>query len=131
MRALLVLLGGCWTAAQTPAIDPPPQQPAHVAEVRRSIPRASACEIAVDHLVEVERDELSKIPDFMDKIDAIREVTVASCDDTHWSPALMSCFADTVDTTALQQCQSLFTSDQTTDLMRRITEILTGLNAPP
>jgi hypothetical protein len=126
-----VVLGSCWTTAQPTPVEPATQPPAHVAELRRSIPHASACEIAVDHLVEVERDELAKIPDFMDKIDAIREVTVASCDDTHWSPELMACFGDTVDTTALQQCQSLFTSDQTSDLMRRITEILTGLNAPP
>jgi hypothetical protein len=43
----------------------------------------------------------------------------------------MHCFTDTVDNTALAECQSLFTTEQTTDLMRRISEVMTGQNAPP
>jgi hypothetical protein len=131
MKAAVLLLAGCWTTASQPPPVAPAPQPKPFAEARRAPPRASPCEQAVDHLAEIERDELSKIPDFADKLDALRDVTVASCDETHWSPELMACFNDTADTTALQQCQSLFTSDQTSDLMRRITEILTGLNAPP
>ena len=131
MKAAVLLLAGCWTTASQPPPVAPASQPKPFAEARRAPPRASPCEQAVDHLAEIERDELSKIPDFADKLDALRDVTVASCDETHWSPELMACFNDTADTTALQQCQSLFTSDQTSDLMRRITEILTGLNGPP
>lgn len=131
MRAVLLLaLSACWTTASPPPAAPT-QQPTSFVEARRVAPRASPCEQAVDHLAEIERDELSKIPDFADKLEALREVTVASCDETHWSAELMACFNDTADTTALQQCQSLFTSGQTSDLMRRITEILTGLNGPP
>jgi hypothetical protein len=121
----------CWTTKAQPDPVAPTPPPRPFVEARRTPPRASPCEQAVDHLAEIERDELSKIPDFADKLDALRDVTVASCDETHWSPELMACFNDTADTTALQQCQSLFTSDQTSDLMRRITEILTGLNGPP
>jgi hypothetical protein len=91
----------------------------------------SPCESTVDHLVEIERDELAKVPDFADKLDAMREVAVASCVETRWSAELLRCFSDTDDTTALSQCESLLTSDQTQDLMRRVTEILTGLTAPP
>jgi hypothetical protein len=133
MRAALVLVtfGACWTTASPPPPVMPTPRPTPIVEAHRIAPRVSPCEQAVDHLAEIERDELSKIPDFADKLEALRDVTVASCEEAHWSAELMACFHDTADTTALQQCQSLFTSDQTSDLMRRITEILTGLNGPP
>ena len=129
--ALLVVLAGCWTTASSPRPSSPEPVPKPIAEAHRTIVRVSPCEQAVDHLAEIERDELSKIPDFADKLDTLHDITVASCDDMHWSPELMSCFADVSDASALQQCQSLFTTEQTTDLVRRISELLTGLNGPP
>jgi len=125
----LVALAACWTSSAPPAVEPQP--PPQVVAKRATSSARSPCESTVDHLVEVEREELTKVPDFADKLDAMREVAVASCVDTQWSPELMRCFADTNDTSALSQCESLFTSDQTQDLMRRVTEILTGLTAPP
>jgi len=130
IRTSLIFLTACWTSAQPVAVAPAPE-PTPSSLTRHGPPAASPCEVAVDHLVDIERDELAKIPDFADKLDALRDVAVASCDETHWSPELMACFGDTADTSALQQCQSLFTSEQTSDLMRRITEILTGLTTPP
>ncbi|MEO6771476.1 MAG: hypothetical protein ABI467_00450 [Kofleriaceae bacterium] len=130
MRLLWVVLGlaGCWTSSPPPIVEPPAPPPV-VARHRR--PLHSPCEATIDHIVEVMQDELARIPDFADKLDAIRDVAVASCNETEWTPELRACFDNTADNTAIQECQSLFTSDQTSDLMRRMTEVLTGLNAPP
>jgi hypothetical protein len=125
----LIVLAACWTGSAPPPVEPQPP-PQVVAKHATSAAR-SPCEATVEHLVDVERDELAKVPDFADKLDAMREVAIASCVDTRWSPELMRCFADTDDTSALSQCESLLTSEQTQDLMRRVTEILTGLTAPP
>jgi len=126
--ALAMLCAGCWTAAAPPVVEPPPPPPV---VAHRSPPLHSPCEVTIDHIVEVMHVELSRIPDFADKLDDIRDVAVASCDETKWTPELRSCFDNTTDNTAIQECQSLFTPDQTSDLMRRMTEVLTGLNAPP
>jgi len=109
--ALAMLCAGCWTAAAPPVVEPPPPPPV---VAHRSPPLHSPCEVTIDHIVEVMHVELSRIPDFADKLDELR-----------------SCFDNTTDNTAIQECQSLFTPDQTSDLMRRMTEVLTGLNAPP
>jgi len=97
----------------------------------RSHPVKSPCEIAIDHVIDVSRDELDKITDFADKLQLIRDVSVDSCNDQHWSTELIHCFGDTADNSGLAQCQSLLTPDQTSDLMRRITEVLTQPAQPP
>ena len=126
--ACVCVLAGCWTNSPPAIVEPAPPPPV---VARRSQPLHSPCEITIDHIVEVMHEELARIPDFADKLDAIRDVAVASCDETRWTPELHACFDNTTDNTAIQECQSLFTADQTTDLMRRMTEVLTGLNAPP
>ncbi|MEO8548986.1 MAG: hypothetical protein ABI678_03410 [Kofleriaceae bacterium] len=129
-RALgLVVITACWTSSAPPPVEPQPPPP--VAARRVASSARTPCETTVDHLVEIERDELAKVPDFADKLDTIREVAIASCLETQWSAEVIRCFSDTDDTSALSQCESLFTSAQTQDLLRRVTEILTGLNAPP
>ncbi len=130
IAAMLGPVAACWTSTAPPPVAPQLESPP-VQVTRHRRPLRSPCEVTIDHLVDIERDEISKIPDFVDKIDTIREVAIASCNETQWSPELMSCFGDTVDNTALAECQSLFTSDQTSDLMRRVTEVLTGVNGPP
>ena len=122
------VLTGCWTSSPPVIVEPAPPPPVYV---HRSQPLHSPCEVTVDHIVDVMHDELSRIPDFTDKLDALRDVAVASCDETKWTPELRACFDNTTDNTAIQECQALFTPDQTSDLMRRMTEVLTGLNAPP
>ncbi len=129
--ALLLAITGCWTTASSRPPTAPEPPPTPITEARRAPVRFSPCEQAVDHLAEIEHEELSKIPDFADKLETLRNITVVSCDDMHWSAELIACFNDTSDASALQQCQSLFTTEQTTDLVRRISEILTGLNGPP
>lgn len=130
MRALaVVVLGGCWTAQSTTPVAPPPDPQPPI--VLRSHPVKSPCEIAIDHVIDVSRDELDKITDFADKLQLIRDVSVDSCNDQHWSTELIHCFGDTADNSGLAQCQSLLTPDQTSDLMRRITEVLTQPAQPP
>ncbi|MFT3692601.1 MAG: hypothetical protein QM831_05640 [Kofleriaceae bacterium] len=127
--ALLSALAGCWTQVSQPPPAPPPSAPAP--QVARRIVSRSQCEITVDHLVDVMGDELSKVPDFVGKLDTIRDLAVASCDETHWSGELMNCLETTSDSSVIQQCAVLFSAEQTQDLMQRMTEALTGIGAPP
>ncbi len=129
MKCLLLLLSACWTQAAQP---PPAPAPAPItAPIVRHTSSRSQCEVTVDHLAEIERDELSKVPDFADKLDDLHDLAVSSCEDSHWTVELMQCLDNTVDNTALSQCSSLFSPEQTQDLMRRVTEALTGLASPP
>jgi hypothetical protein len=125
---VVLLVAGCWTSAPPPIVEPAAAAPivAH-----RPVPRRSPCALTVDHLIDVLHDELANLPDFADKLETIHGVAIASCEDTHWSPEVMRCFDDTVDNTALAQCQSLLTMDQTTDLARRVTEVVSGASSPP
>lgn len=131
IRLVLVAgLSACWTgAAQPPAEPPPPPSPAPRL-VHHLAPR-TPCEITVDHLKDVEHDELSRVPDFADKLDELRDLAVASCEATHWTGELMDCLDHTADSTAVSQCGAFLTADQTQDLMQRIAEALMGLAAPP
>lgn len=124
----LVTLAACWTSTAPPPVEPTP--PPQVA-MRRTGSLRSPCDATVSHLLEIEHDELAGIPDYEDKLDAIRDAATASCIEMKWSDELIQCFAGTVDNSALRQCESLVTPDQGNDLMRRITEIVTGSNQPP
>jgi hypothetical protein len=95
------------------------------------MPRPRPCELTVEHLIDVLHDELANVPDFADKLDMIHDVAIASCEETKWSLEVMRCFGDTQDNTALAQCQSLLTIEQTSDLARRMTMVMSGAVAPP
>ncbi len=130
IRGLLIAtLAGCWTSTPPQVVEPAPPPP-QVA-LHRAPPRQTPCAITVDHLIDVLHDELANVPDFVDKLDTIHDVAIASCEETKWSPEVMRCFSDTLDNTALAQCQSLLTMEQTADLARRMTEIMTGSIVPP
>ncbi|CAN5664342.1 hypothetical protein BH11MYX1_BH11MYX1_44150 [soil metagenome] len=123
------LLAGCWTSTPPQVIEPAQPPPSVIAH--RPMPRQSPCELTVEHLIDVLHDELANVPDFADKLDTIHDIAVASCDETKWSPEVMRCFSATQDNTALAQCQSLLTMDQTSDLARRMTEVMSGAVSPP
>ncbi len=126
---VVLLVAGCWTSSPPRVVEPTSPSPPIVAH--RSLPRLSPCALTVDHLIDVLHDELSSLPDFAEKLEQIHGVAIASCEETRWSPEVMRCFGDTVDNTALAQCQSLLTMDQTADLARRVTEVVSGPVSPP
>jgi hypothetical protein len=97
---------------------------------RRSPVHRSPCEQTIDHLIDLLHDDLAKVRDFDDKLAALRDAAISSCTEMRWSAELMHCFGETDDNTALQQCQSLVSTDQTSDLMRRVTEVLAGAPTP-
>jgi hypothetical protein len=124
---LAATLTGCWTSAQPPPVEPTsPEPPPPLVIARRSPLRRSPCEQTIDHLIDLLHDDLAKLRDFDDKLSSLRDAAISSCTEMHWSAELMHCFGDTVDNTALQQCQSLVTTEQTSDLMRRVTEVLSS-----
>ena len=129
MRAIAIspisILAGCWTqtTATTPTAPPPDPQPVYVL---RSHPMKSPCEVAIDHVLEISHDDLDRV--FAEKLDVIREASIESCSEMHWSQELVQCFTDTTDNSALGPCQSMLTPDQMSDLMKRISE---AMQQPP
>ena len=115
----------CWTSTPVTPAEPVPEPTPTV--VLRPRPIKSPCEIAVDHVIDISHDELDKLAGsgFTDKLDEVRDVAVESCNETAWSPELVQCFTETFDNAGLSQCQNLMSSDQMSDLMKRITEVLT------
>lgn len=130
LAVLALAVAGCWTNAPAarPVEPPPDPQPA---VSLRPHPMRSPCEVAVDHVIDISREEFDRVVDFAEKLQAIRDASVDSCNETHWSPELLRCFDDTIDSTSLSQCQSMLSADQTSDLMKRITEVLTQPVPPP
>lgn len=122
---LLVGLAGCWTSTPPQVVEP--AQPAPIVVAHRPRSRQSPCARTVEHLTDVLHDELANMPDFAN---TIHDVAIASCEESKWSPEALRCFSDTLDNTALAQCQSLLTMDQTSDLARRMTEVMSGANSP-
>ncbi|HEU0029722.1 MAG TPA: hypothetical protein VFQ53_03745 [Kofleriaceae bacterium] len=130
MRVRSVVLGvalaGCWTA-------PPPREPTVVPEAE-PVPAATSrafrtatprpCTVAVDHAVEISREEIERVTTLRERIEAIRDAAIESCETDHWSDAAISCFANAADGTDVNNCEAQMTSDQRADLDRRMIEAL-------
>jgi hypothetical protein len=129
VAVVLVFAVGCWTTASAPPVAPP--QDPQPTVVFRAHPAKSPCEVAIDHVIEISHEDLDKITDFSEKLPMIRDVSVDSCNEQHWSPELIHCLGETADNSSLAACQSLLTPDQTSDVMRRITEVMTQPSQPP
>jgi len=123
-RLAVAALAGCWTSsspATTPVAPPEPQ----IAVVQRPRVYKSPCELAADHVFEIARDELEKVADFAGRVDTVRNAAIESCNEQHWSGEMLDCFNALTDAGGLGACVSRLTTDQTSDLMRRLTEVLT------
>ncbi len=124
----MTLLAACWTSTPVVAPTPPPtdpEPPATYASHRPSHYR-SPCELAIDHIVEVAHDEIDKIPDLADRLGVIRDAGVASCNETTWAADALRCFEEAVESSDLGRCEGQLTPDQTSDLMRRMTEVMSA-----
>ena len=131
--AVLAALAGCWTSSSqpttTPVTPPPDPQVAIVAHHTRVY--RSPCEVAVDHVFEVSHDELAALTDFAGRLDALRSAASDSCNEQHWTTEMLDCLNALADSSGLGACQSRLTTDQTSDLMKRLTEILTQAPTTP
>ena len=125
MRAVVaVMLAGCWsnTPVVAPSSPPPDPMPEVTVSSRRPSHYRSPCEVALDHVVDILREEIEKVPDLADKVGAVRDAAVASCNETRWTDDVLRCFGNANEASELGVCQTQLTPDQTTDLMRRLTE---------
>jgi hypothetical protein len=130
MRGVLVTIiaaAGCWgtPAPQEPIARPvdPPVTTARTFPSRK--PPPPRCVTAVDHALEVARPELEQIPQMKERIELIREAVVASCQAVQWSDDSLACFENAGDMAEMRNCQAMLTSDQNTDLGKRMTDVLT------
>jgi len=86
----------------------------------------SPCVTAIDHAIELVRDELDQIATMRERIDLLRDAAVASCEATHWPTESLGCFENATDIAVMQTCQSQLTHDQSQDLSNRMMEVMSA-----
>ena len=121
----LVFVVGCWTTSSPPRepIEPPPQ---FIAVRPISLKRTpSRCENAIDHALELARPELEAIAIMKERLGLIRDAVVESCEVMQWSNDSLACFEDATVLGEMRNCQSSLTSEQTSDLSKRMSDVLT------
>jgi hypothetical protein len=123
MRVLwVVLVAGCWTAPppQEPIARPP--EPPVVVRPPRQLQK-SPCERAVENAIEVSRADLEQNTKLKAHIVDVQHAAVESCETLAWPTEALECFQDAVDASNMRTCVSKLTSDQRSDMFRRIDEI--------
>jgi hypothetical protein len=127
-----LVLASCWTASTPPATPvAPAPEPQVAVTAHRTHAYRSPCEVAVDHVFEVSHDELGALTDFAGRLDSLRSAAIESCNEQHWTTEMLDCLNALADSGGLGACQARLTTDQTSDLMRRLTEILTQQQPQP
>src|SRR5437016_3584804 len=125
-----IVLGACWTAPATP----PPAAPEPVPETQPPVAfregrRHSPCEATAEHVLDVLHDEIDRLPPEL--VDKLPQILIDSCTATSWSDDTLRCFNDSGDSQAVQRCQSQLTPDQSSDMMRRVSEAFANSKTPP
>jgi hypothetical protein len=127
--SLVVVLVGCWGATPSPPPqEPRPLDPPPPTVTARAFPRklvVSPCTNAIDHALEIVRPEFDQIPQMKDRLDLVHDAAVASCEAMQWSDDTVACFANAGDSAELRNCQSMLSSDQNSDLGKRMTDVMT------
>lgn len=122
----LVFVVGCWTASSPPREPMRPAQP--IADPRPIATKRtpSRCATAIDHAVELARPELEQISTMKERLGLIRDAVVDSCEATQWSGESLACFEDATVLGEMRNCQATMTSEQTTDLSKRMSDVLSN-----
>ena len=79
------------------------------------------------------RPEFSKTGFPEATIDEMIEAAIESCRETDWSTELLACYENAADSTDLNQCQSLMTTEQSEDVTRRMMDVIQRMSqtTPP
>jgi len=118
MRALLLVLAGCWTGSS--ATPTTPEQPT---PTRPEPAGGLECAGVVAHAMEISKEELAKTAK-PDQIERVRIAAIDTCLELRWSQELLGCFNGARTSDDLGTCQSKMTKAQNDDMQKRLVEAI-------
>ena len=137
MLLIAVVLGGCWgttTAGQGPnttLVPPDQEQPPETHITWQPRNKQSPCDLAIARAFETAKDELQRVARLKDQLDEVRAAATESCKATSWSQETLDCFTNAAIGTEVIRCTSRLTSEQNTDMERRMNDIFNKSTPTP